>query len=203
MHRRAFTLVEIIIVITVLGILMSIGVVGYINVKSRVNGSNVQSDMQHIEELVESYRAKHSEYPVTTYASEANWKTIDVFTDAKCFNGSSQSDWVPGLNETLPQSSGTTTGGVGDKGGCYLYASDGEHYVISAWNMLDAPQTETLYRRLGFRSFQTGSSTQFYTCNDTVVGGVNGGYDADKDYYKHSYTISNIENCDETPPPGA
>jgi hypothetical protein len=87
--------------------------------------------------------------------------------------------------------------------GCYLYASNGSQYVISAWNVSPVPQTSTLYRRLGFRAFQSDSSTQFYTCNDNVVGGANSGYDADKDYYKHSYTISNITSCDETPPPGA
>jgi hypothetical protein len=32
---------------------------------------------------------------------------------------------------------------------------------------------------------------------------MNGGYNVDNDYYKHSFTISNIAGCDETPPPGA
>lgn len=203
MKYKAFTIVEIIIVISVLGILVTIGAVAYINTSLRIRTATAQSDIKNVQEMVESYKAKYHEYPKTTDASQANWKTIDVNTDDTCFNGSSQPDWVPGLDESLPQSGGNTRGGVDGKGGCYLYASDGIHYVISAWNMLSTPQTGDMYRRLGFREFQTDTSTQFYTCNDNVVGGANGGYDINKDYYKHSYTVSNITDCNETPPPGA
>jgi prepilin-type N-terminal cleavage/methylation domain-containing protein len=201
--HKAFTIVEIIIVISVLAILATIGVVGYRRISLGAHDANVESDIRHVEEMVETYQAKYHEYPKTTDASQANWRTIDVNTDDDCFNGSHQADWVPGLTDPLPQSGTDPKGGVGNKGGCYLYASDGIHYVISAWNVLNAPQTNKLYRRLGFREFQTDTSTQFYTCNDNVVGGANGGYSADRDYYKHSYTVSNITDCNETPPPGA
>ena len=70
--------------------------------------------------------------------------------------------------------------------------------------MLASPQTTApFYRRLGFRPFQTSTSTQFYTCNENVVGGANGGYDITQDYYKHSYTLSNITSCDGTLPSGS
>lgn len=203
MKQQAFTLIEIIVVISVLSMLALIGIVGYRNVTIGVRSASVQKDILNVQEMVETYRAKNQEYPKTTDASQANWKTIDVRTDSGCFNGSSQADWVPSLEEPLPQSTEGASTGVDDNGGCYLYASDGVNYVISAWNMLDTPQADTLYRRLGFREFQTNTSTQFYTCNANTVGGVNGGYDINKDYYKHSYTISNITDCDETPPPGA
>ncbi len=203
MKHRAYTIVEIIIAIAVLGILGSIGMAGYRSITLRVQSTTTQNDINNVREMVETYRARYHEYPKTTDASQANWKTIDVNTDDMCFNGSSQADWVPDLDEPLPQSGGGSNSGVEGKGGCYLYASDGIDYVISAWNMLSVPQTDDMYRRLGFREFQTKTSTQFYTCNDNVVGGANGGYNADKDYYKHSYTVSNITSCDETPPPGA
>ena len=203
MKRRAFTIIEIIFVVSILAVLALMGVVAYRNLSLRAHNTNIESDIRHVQEMVETFRAKYREYPVTTPASKANWKTIDVFTDDNCFNGSSQADWVPGLTEPLPQSITSTKSGVNDKGGCYLYASDGINYVISAWNMLETPQTGSLYRRLGFRQFQTDTSTQFYTCNDNVIGGANGGYDANRDYYKHSYTVSNITDCNETPPTGA
>jgi hypothetical protein len=70
--------------------------------------------------------------------------------------------------------------------------------------MVNTPQTAKLYHRQGFREFQTSNSTQFYTCNVKNIGGVTGGsYDITKDYYKHSYTLTNITDCDETPPSGA
>jgi prepilin-type N-terminal cleavage/methylation domain-containing protein len=201
--RQAFTIIEIIIVVSVLSILAVIGLMTYRSVTISVRSATVQSDIQNVQEMIETYRARNHEYPKTTDESQANWRTVDVRTDDGCFNGTSQPDWVPSLDEELPQSSNSTNTGVDGRGGCYLYASDGVNYVISAWNMLKAPQTEKMYRRLGFREFQTDTSTQFYTCNANVVGGANGGYDINEDYYKHSYTISNITDCDETPPPGA
>ena len=70
--------------------------------------------------------------------------------------------------------------------------------------MLSSPQTDApFYRRLGFRQFQTDTSTQFYSCNENAIGGKSqGNYKIQDDYYKHSYTITNITDCDETPPPG-
>ena len=117
-------------------------------------------------------------------------------------NGSSQADWIPGV-ANLPQSNPTGGPGVDDITGCYLYVSNGQEYVISAWNMVSSPQTSTLYRRVGFREFQTASSTQFYTCNNNNVGGATSGYNINQAYYNHSYTVSNISDCNETPPAGA
>ncbi|HET8884201.1 MAG TPA: prepilin-type N-terminal cleavage/methylation domain-containing protein [Candidatus Saccharimonadales bacterium] len=198
-----FTIVEILIVIVVIGILASIAMTTYNGTQNKAKVLHQQNDLKHVLELIEIYEAKHEEYPKTTDQSQANWRTIDVRTDDNCHNGSSQPDWVPDLNESLPQSDTSYGAGVDGVVGCYLYASNGEEYVISAWNMLSSPQTSTMYRRLGFREFQTSTSTQFYTCNSGPIGGANGGYDIAQDYYKHSYTISNITTCDETPPPGA
>lgn len=206
-RRPGFTIVELLIVIIVIGILAGISLVAYNGVQLRAQNVRRQDDIKSIEAELESY-AIHNDgtYPATTANSTANWKTIDVRTDANCFNGSAQTDWIPGLT-SLPQSFPNTGSATGVNGnpGCYLYASDGTQYVLSAWNMLAAPQTDSaFYRRLGFRSFQTSTSTQFYSCNANVIGGANGSsYDITQDYYKHSYTISNITDCDETPPPGA
>lgn len=157
-----------------------------------------------MQRVIETFKVENGVYPQTTTSTKANWHAADVYTDDDCTNGSSQADWIPGIiGVTLPQSGENKPIGADGKTGCYLYVSDGKEYVISAWNMLDNPQTTTMYRRLGFREFQTDSSTQFYTCNANSVGGATGGYDIAQDYYKHSYTISNITDCDETPPPGA
>lgn len=206
-RRPGFTIVELLIVIIVIGILAGISLVSYNGVQLRAQNVRRQDDLKSIEADLESYAIHHDgTYPATTANPTANWKTIDVRTDANCFNGSAQTDWVPEL-APLPQSfpnAGSATG-VNGNPGCYLYASNGTQYVLSAWNMLASPQTDpSYYRRLGFRSFQTSTSTQFYSCNANVIGGANGSsYDITQDYYKHSYTISNITDCDETPPPGA
>lgn len=202
-NKKGFTVVELLIVIVVIAILAAMTVAAWNGIQRRAHNVRRQSDIKMAQKLVESYAIENGTYPQTTANPKANWHAADVLTDANCTNGSSQTDWIPGVDGTLPQSDPDAVG-VDGKKGCYLYVSDGSDYVISAWNMLPEPQTSALYRRLGFREFQSDNSTQFYTCNDAGVGGISGGsYDAARDYYKHSYTVSNITDCDETPPPGA
>ena len=205
MKRRlgsGFTIVELLIVIVVLAIIAAIVVVTYRGIQEQARNSIRINDLKTVERLVEAHRIVNGTYPITTNNPKSNWRAADVRTDDNCFNGTSQPDWIPAITEKLPQSNLGATG-VDGVGGCYLYVSNGTEYVISAWNMLSTPQNTIFYRRLGFREFQTPSSTQFYTCNSNAVGGATGSYNINEDYYKHSYTISNISDCDETPPPGA
>lgn len=202
-NRLGFTIVELLIVIAVVGILAAITIVAYNGVQQRARNAAILSDLNGLRKAVETYGVENGHYPATTGNTKANWRAIDVRTDADCANGTSQVDWIPDMPNALPQSGGSKPLGADDRTGCYLYVSDGKEYVISAWNMLAKPQTSTYYRRLGFREFQTESSTQFYTCNSPSVGGATGGYDSGSDYYKHSFTLSNIADCNETPPDGA
>ncbi|HEU5122099.1 MAG TPA: type II secretion system protein [Candidatus Saccharimonadales bacterium] len=202
LSSSGFTIVELLIVIVVIAILAAIVIVTYNGIQERARNTTRIHDIRTAQELIEAYNALHGEYPKTTNNPKANWRAADVRSDDNCVNGSSQADWVPGISN-LPQSDQNNAKGVDGVTGCYLYVSNGTEYVISAWNMVSTPQTTTMYRRLGFREFQTASSTQFYTCNSNTVGGAAGGYAIAEDYYKHSFTVSNITDCNETPPPGA
>lgn len=205
-RQKAFTVVELLIVVIVVGIIAAIALTSYSGVQQQAENAKRLNDLYDVRDLLELYAFDHNnKFPATTDQPASNWRTIDVRTDDNCFNGTSQPDWVPGIPK-LPQSTpNTKSPGVNGYVGCYLYASDGNEYVLSAWNMLSKPTTDKpFYRRIGFRPFQTSSSTQFYTCNENVVGGkINNNYNADNDYYKHSLTLTNITSCDETPPPGA
>ncbi len=198
---KGFTIVELLIVIVVIAILAAIVIVTYNGIQARARNTIRINDVKAAQKLIETYYVDNGQYPVTTNNPHSNWKAADVRTDDNCYSGTSTTDWIPGL-PALPQNDPTGAEGAEGIKGCYLYASNGTHYIISAWNMVSPPQTSIFYRRLGFREFQTASSTQFYTCNSNTVGGVSGGYNINEDYYKHSYTLSNITDCDETPPPG-
>ncbi len=205
--HRGFTIIDLLIVIIVIGILATVAIVSYNGIQQQAQNVRRLDDIDKVASSLELYaKNNNGQYPATTNNDKANWKSVDVRTDSNCFNGSSQADWVPSI-DSLPQSTPNTgiSAGVNGESGCYLYASNGSEYVLSAWNMVSSPTTASpYYRRLGFRTFQTPTSTQFYTCNDGVTGGSNGGkYDITQDYYKHSYTISNITSCNETPPAGA
>lgn len=205
--NRAFTIVELLIIVVAIAIITAVVIVNYNGLQQRAQAIRRIDDIDQVASLLELYAKNNNGlYPATTANTTANWKSVDVRTDSNCFNGSAQTDWIPGI-ASLPQSTPNTgsSAGVNGNSGCYLYASNGKEYVLSAWNMVSTPTTTSpYYRRLGFRSFQTPTSAQFYTCNDGVTGGSNGNsYDITQDYYKHSYTVSNITSCDETPPPGA
>lgn len=206
-YNRGFTVVELIVIIMVIGILASIASISYGRSQSRSRITTYKNDIDQVRIMIEAYRNEHGEYPSTTdLPDKVNWHAIDVLIDSQCSTtgGSARvAEWVPDLDEDLPQSNVVAGAGVDEIPGCYAYASNGTDFVLSAWNVYDAPSTiDGGYRRLGFRQFTASEmSTQFYTCNSSVVGG--GSYDALQDYYKYSYTLSNITDCDETPPAGA
>lgn len=205
--QKGFTIVELLIVIVVIAILAAITVVAYNGVQNRAKNTSVQSDIKQVQRLVESYNALNGSYPSTGGLSQ-------VYTDANCSfaadsDGYKGTDWVPSLSavsaQRLPQSDLSGTGRSG-AGGCYAYSSDGSQYILTAWNAKrGGGSTDAMYRRLGFRE-QSLFSANAYICNHAGnIGGITSGVytGADNDYYKQSYTVSNISNCNETPPAGA
>ena len=213
MSKRAygFTIVELLIVIVVIAILASVSILAYTGIQSRARDTARQSDINQVYKLIELYRAEHGTYPATATVSEMGTGSTGtvgnatmVRTDANCAVGTRSADWVPGLT-SLPQSIPNTGKGARGETGCYMYVSEDQRYILSAWNNLEGgPQTSTMYRRLGFREMSFVSSN-FWMCNhQAAIGGyIGGSYTLDRDYYKRSYTISNIATCNETPPPGA
>lgn len=205
MKRRwtaGFTIIEVLIVIVVIGIIASISFVSYNGVQTRSRQAKIETDLTAVQKLIESYKARTGNYPITAASLNPNWSATTANTDANCSMGTRKADWVPDIPTALPQSQATTA--ISGNPGCYIYVSDGTSYVLSAWNMIRDPQTEKMYRRLGFRETDASHANQFYTCNHSGIGGVVGGsYDIDSDYYKHSMTLSNVTTCGETPPAGA
>jgi prepilin-type N-terminal cleavage/methylation domain-containing protein len=205
--QKGFTIVELLIVIVVIAILAAIVVVAYSGMQTRAKNTSVQSEIKQVQRLIESYNALNGSYPTTGGLSQ-------VYTDANCSfaadsDGYKGTDWVPSLSavtaQRLPQSSFGGTGRSG-AGGCYAYSSDGTQYILSAWNAKrGGSSTDALYRRLGYREEGLFSANSYICNHPGNIGGVSGGVytTADNDYYKQSYTVSNITSCNETPPAGA
>jgi prepilin-type N-terminal cleavage/methylation domain-containing protein len=214
-HKQsAFTIIELLIVIVVIGILAAITVVAFTGVQQKARGSLVISDITQVHKALQSYYVQNGSYPATQAGPIVQGDSANqAYLDANCSMtvapaSNKRTDWVPGLNINLPQSDGNPRGGARNSNesvkrpGCYAYQSDGTTYYLSAWNMLNEPQTTTHYRRLGLR--ETTTAQPYYFCNHGNIGGNNAGtYDAGEDYYKHSYVLSNINSCNETPPAGA
>jgi prepilin-type N-terminal cleavage/methylation domain-containing protein len=180
-EQTGFTIVELLIVIVVIGILAAITVVAYNGVQARANDVHRESDIENVVKLVQNYYAINGAYPSTGGLNVA-------YADSNCTNSNpnKRTDWVPSLGVNLPQSFGPHSAGYG----CYIYASDGQQFIISAWLAVQTgPQTTTMYHRYGFRETNF-SSNDFYYCNTDPS--LTTYWDA---LYKYSYTISNIPPC--------
>ena len=81
--RRGFTLIEVLVAVTIIAILTSIGVVSYSSVNKRSRDAKRKGDVEQLRSALEMYRADNSYYPNTgsgswTDASGAQTSTIDT-----------------------------------------------------------------------------------------------------------------------------
>lgn len=206
-EQKAFTIVELLIVIVVIAILAAITVVAYTGIQARASDASIQTALRNAVSKIEAYKAVNGQYPATQSVQIAEGDATGqvLYVDANCYIGSGNTvktaAWIPDIEMTLPQSDSATR--ARGQRGCFVYQSDGQRYVLAAWNAIHTgPQSATFYRRMGWRALN--NNTQYYLCNNTNVGGIaSGSYIASDDYYKYSYVLSNITDCNETPPPGA
>ncbi len=72
-NNKAFTLVEILIVVIILGILAAIVIPQFTEASNEARDSAVRSDLQTIRSQIELYKIQHfDQYPGDTDASDAN-----------------------------------------------------------------------------------------------------------------------------------
>lgn len=196
--NNGFTIVELLIVVVVIAILAAVTIVAFNGAQDRARNARVANDLNQLNKKIQMYAIENGAYPST-----GSLNTIYVDNNCTKTSVNRRADWVPGVTGIM-QNPGLDNTGVSRAGGCYMYSSDGTSYVLSAWNAMSGqPGNEALYRRLGYRE-AAYFSTNTYICNHTNIGGNSTGtYNINADYYKYSFTISNITNCNETPPAGA
>ncbi len=197
-RRLGFTIVELLIVIVVIATLAAVTIVAFRGAQDRAHNSRIVGDLNQLNKKILLYAAENGSYPSTGSMST-------VYVDNNCAETSTNRrvDWIPGVGD-ITQNPGLDTAGRQNQGGCYAYASDGQTYVLSAWNARrGGPGADLLYRRLGFREAAWFSANTYYCNHPNIGGNATGTYVLANDFYKYSFTISNISNCNETPPAGA
>ena len=63
LNRSAFTLIELLIVVTIIGVLAAIAVPNFLNAQTRAKLSRVKSDLRAAEVALEAYHIDNNAYP--------------------------------------------------------------------------------------------------------------------------------------------
>jgi len=114
--RSAFTIVELIVVITVIGILAGIVLISYGAWRTSVATASLKSDLEHVGSAMESSRSFNNAYPTTipTSFTPSSGNTITLtLPDAKsyCIDGTmTQSSSIKYYIDNLTQANGASVG---------------------------------------------------------------------------------------------
>lgn len=92
--RRAFTLIELLIVVAIIAILAAIAVPNFLEAQTRSKVARVVSDMRTITTALESYAVDHKKYPFDLDSRGWPWYLTDVMTTPVAYltNGSMLQD---------------------------------------------------------------------------------------------------------------
>lgn len=69
--RKAFTLVELLVIITILGILATVVIANYVTEIPKAKRNKAMTDMRMIMDALERYRLNHGDYPTTAQGLQA------------------------------------------------------------------------------------------------------------------------------------
>lgn len=136
MPRRAFTLVELLVVISIIGPLSSIAVVSMSSARVKTRNQQRKTNLLQISKALELYYSQNGDYPST--GGSANWR-------GNCAGYGSYPDsgagaWIPNMqsfmaqlphdpNTSKPTDYCTSTPTYA----CYLYTSNGTDYKALAY----------------------------------------------------------------------
>ncbi len=115
-NQRAFTLIEILISISIIAILSTIGILSYLKTQTIARDARRKQDLRNIKVALELYNQRNGSYPITP-DNGVGW---NLSTDSV--------PWIPGLDSTyisaLPTDpkQGDCNTPLPPVSNCYLYA---------------------------------------------------------------------------------
>lgn len=129
--KRAFTLIELMVVITIIGLLATIGIVSYTRAQARARDGRRRADLKTLQQAVEMYYAERQSYPST---DGAWWGQCSSYWSKTATCGADT--FIPNICPTYIANVPKDPKADASGGDCYLYRSNGSDYSILAhWVM--------------------------------------------------------------------
>lgn len=148
MYKKAFTLIEMLVVIAVIGILATVVVVSYGNAQSRSRDTQRVSDLLAVQSAITMYYANNKVYPTTTESVMGSASECSAWGSQ---NGAG-AEWVDVVKSELvkylpnwprdPKNKNLTLGYY-----CYIYKSDGVDYALILQGSTTASENEIDWAR--------------------------------------------------------
>lgn len=137
MNKKAFTLIELIIAVTIIGLLVSIGTVSFTNIQRASRDARRKADLKSMQTALAQFYAQNGRYPIS-----AGWRGTCANFGAHPDTGAT--GYIPGLAPAfmlqLPRDpresqASPTTNNTGET--CYIYNSNGQDYKILAHHTVE------------------------------------------------------------------
>lgn len=138
--QNAFTLFELLVVVSIIGILVALGTVAYSNAQKKARDSKAKSDIKAMSDSMEQYYVENNEYPSSCDAVAGDtWQGVWPPNDPRG-RASDHSDYAySGVANTDCSSAGycfcaeleAGSGGNASNADCSSWASDGAYYCIT------------------------------------------------------------------------
>ena len=167
-YKEAFTLVEIIIVISIIALIATIGIGSYSALNKNARNARRKTDLEQVRSALELYKSNNGVYPTTGggwYGTcTAGWATVT-------------SDYVPnivtdGYIQKLPQDprNGQSFSPCNDGSMvCYTYRSDGKDFkLIAVCGAETTPNSNDQYYDPGAGGIRSNTSYQISSSNTSL-----------------------------------
>ncbi len=94
--RKAFTLIELLIVVAIIGILAAIAVPNFLNAQTRAKIAKVEADFRNLATAIEQYRMDNNDYmPYPEWGGHTHLAYLDALTSPVSYLSSADSVWDP------------------------------------------------------------------------------------------------------------
>lgn len=107
-RKEAFTLIELLIVVAIIGVLAAIAVPNFMNARIRAQIGRVRSDLRAFSTALESYYIDRNEYPWGTFPNERGG-----YTTGSLFNLTTPVAYLSSVDQEDPFGEGSWTGTPG------------------------------------------------------------------------------------------